>query len=161
MVQKKSPLKKVILSTIGLILILFVLLYEYNQYTLSNKNNIIKVSFINQWPGFELSQLPMIKELLEEKYHKIVIDHNNYDIIIDGVFGNDEISNKNSVKLFFTGEAIKPNIEKYDLSIGFNHIEHEKYMRIPLYYMFYTTKISTNFKRKVCNPDKPFLHVSW
>ena len=39
------------------------------------------------WPGFTIDELPMIKEIIEENGRIIVMDHNNYDLIIHSVFG--------------------------------------------------------------------------
>ena len=75
----------------------------------------------------------MIKEIIEENGRTIVIDHNNYDIIIDSVFGQRNISNKDSIKIFFTGESVRPKLENYDISIDFDYIDHPNYIRIPLY----------------------------
>ncbi|AJQ52121.1 MAG: hypothetical protein AB8U88_06890 [Rickettsia conorii subsp. raoultii] len=63
------------------------------------------------WPGFTIDELPMIKEIIEENGRTIVIDHNNYDLIIDSVFGQRTISNKDSIKIFFTGESVRPKLE--------------------------------------------------
>ncbi|HJD62068.1 MAG TPA: hypothetical protein LFW14_00415 [Rickettsia endosymbiont of Degeeriella rufa] len=52
------------------------------------------------WSGFTIDELPMIKEVIEESGRKIVIDHKNYDLIIESVFGQKKISNKNSIKIF-------------------------------------------------------------
>ncbi|NRB11367.1 MAG: alpha-1,3-fucosyltransferase [Rickettsiaceae bacterium] len=153
----KRNLNKFVNLVLLAILIISIVIFSYFDKSPAKKEELIRVSYINQWPGFELSELPMIKELLEEKFNKVVIDHQNYDLIIDGYFGEEEISNKDAVKLYFVGEAFRPDIEKYDLSIGFNRITHEKYMRIPLYYMYYSDKISTNFKREPCNPNKEYF----
>ncbi|USD86151.1 hypothetical protein [Rickettsia rickettsii] len=53
------------------------------------------------WPGFTIDELPMIKEIIEENGRTIVIDHNNYDLIIDSVFAQRTISNKDSNKDIF------------------------------------------------------------
>lgn len=42
----------------------------------------------------------MIKEIIEESGRRIVIDHKNYDLIIESVFGQKRISNKNIIKIF-------------------------------------------------------------
>ncbi|HJD60946.1 MAG TPA: hypothetical protein LFV90_02045 [Rickettsia endosymbiont of Columbicola hoogstraali] len=52
------------------------------------------------WSGFTIDELPMIKEVIEESGRKIVIDHKNYDLIIESVFSQKKISNKNSIKIF-------------------------------------------------------------
>jgi len=107
------------------------------------------------WPGFTIDELPMIKEIIEESGRTIIIDHENYDLIIDSVFGQRKISNKDSIKIFFTGESVRPKLENYDISIGFDYIDHPNYIRIPLYYMYYGNEINTEYKRSPCNPNKP------
>ena len=109
------------------------------------------------WPGFTIEELPMIKEIIEENEKTIVIDHNNYDLMIDSVFGQRKISNKDSIKIFFTGESVRPKLENYDISIGFDYIDHPNYIRIPLYYMYFTNEVSTEYKRSKCNPNKPYF----
>ncbi|MFV9836542.1 MAG: alpha-1,3-fucosyltransferase [Rickettsia aeschlimannii] len=82
-------------------------------------------------PGFTIEKPPMIKEIIEENGRTIVIDHNNYDLIIDSVFGQRTISNKDSIKIFFAGESVRPKLENYYISIGFDYIDHPNYIRIP------------------------------
>ena len=55
------------------------------------------------------------------------------------------------IKIFFTGESVRPKLENYDISIGFD------YIRIPLYYMYFTNEVSTEYKRSKCNPNKPYF----
>ncbi|ABY73015.1 hypothetical protein [Rickettsia rickettsii] len=47
------------------------------------------------------------------------------------------------IKIFFTGESVRPKLENYYISIGFDYIDHPNYIRIPLYYMYCTNDIST------------------
>lgn len=118
--------------------------------------NTIRVGFINQWKGFTLDSLPMIKELFEERYANVIYDNDNYDVVISGPFGDKgKIKNKDAVKIYFTGEAVRPKIDKYDLSIGFDHIVDPKYIRVPLYYMYFKKDVSVDFNRGECNPNKP------
>ena len=70
-------------------------------------------------------------------------------------------SHKCPIKIFFTGEAIKPrNPENYDLVMGFDYIDHPNYIRVPLYYMYpiYDAhNIRTDYDRGTCNPHKPYF----
>nr|WP_233417761.1 hypothetical protein [Rickettsia conorii] len=45
--------------------------------------------------------------------------------------------------MFFTGESVRPKLENYNISIGFDYIDHPNYISIPLYYMYCTNDIST------------------
>ncbi|WP_225981251.1 alpha-1,3-fucosyltransferase [Rickettsia japonica] len=95
------------------------------------------MSFINMWLGFTIDELPMIKEIIEANGRTIVIDYNNYDLIIDSVFGQRTISNKDSIKIFFTGESVRPKLENYDISIGFDYIDHPNYIMNTFIYVLY------------------------
>lgn len=147
-------LKKVFIVCVSILLI-SICTYDIKSFEPEKNENILRVSFINMWPGFTIDELPMIKEIIEESGKEIVIDHKNYDLIVDSVFGEKKISNKNSVKIFFTGESVRPNPDNYDIAIGFDYIDHPNYIRIPLYYMYFSNEISTEYKRPKCNPNKP------
>lgn len=134
---------------------------KHEIYSKTTKPTLV-VKHVNMWPGFKITDLKMLHELLEENF-EVVADQNssNYDLIIDGVFGNKKIDHIHAVKIFFTGEAYQPRLENYDLSIGFNYIDNPKYIRVPLAYMtgFADMKISSdNFRRKdKCNPNKKYF----
>jgi hypothetical protein len=116
----------------------------------------LKVKILNQWPGFTLDQLYMLNDILTENYN-VKITNKNYDLVIDGVFGEEKEPDQTSIKLFFTGESIKPKLENYDLSMGFDYIDEPNYIRIPLYYMYYGPKVSTEYSRGTCSPDKKYF----
>lgn len=114
----------------------------------------LKVKLLNQWQEASLSKFKIITDILEERYQVIETKSDDYDLVIDGVFGNEEIKNKKAFKIFFTGEAIPAKIEGYDLSIGFDYLENNpNYLRIPLYYFYYGNKIDTSYKREKCRTN--------
>lgn len=116
----------------------------------------VRVSYINLGTGSKLEHLGMIKEILDEKYKNIIIDHRHYDIIFDGPHGKKPIKNNDAVKIYFTGESVTPDVEKYDFSIGYDHISHPKYFRVPLYYMYFKDHLNEEFSRGECRPqEKP------
>jgi len=66
-----------------------------------------------------------------------------------------KIVNPNAFKIFYTGEPTDPKIEGYDLSLGFDYLENENYMRLPLYYLYFDDKLNIAYKRESsCNPSK-------
>ena len=69
------------------------------------------------------------------------------DIELFSVFGdrNNVINSKSKIKIFYTGEPVKTTFFKdysdnllniVDLSIGFNHINNDKYFRFPLWILY-------------------------
>ena len=114
----------------------------------------LKVRLLNQWKGASLTRFEMITDVLEEKYQLTETNSDDYDLVIDGVFGNKSIKNKNAFKIFFTGEAIAAKIDGYDLSLGFEYLEsNSNYIRLPLYYLYYNEKININYKREECRTE--------
>jgi alpha(1,3/1,4) fucosyltransferase len=122
----------------------------------------LTVKYINQWDGFSLEKLETLDDLLKEKYNIVNNQNTNeYDLVIDGVFGKEEITNNKAIKIFFTGEAIEPKLKNYDLSIGFSYNNQPNYIRIPLNYMKKGRNgknlNSKNTRNGLCNPNKPFF----
>jgi hypothetical protein len=117
---------------------------------------VIYYKLINGWPGMKLKHLPLIKEELQTNF-TVKKSNNNYDLIIDGPFFNKKIDNENSIKIYYTGEAVRPKIDGYDLSIGLDYIDHPNYLRIPLYFMYYGAQINLDYTRGPCNSKKKFF----
>lgn len=145
-------MKKILsLLIITLLIILAVVAVQYNLH-----KPVIKVKQLNNLgkPG-KIAR--SIKEVLEERY-RVVITNEDYDIVINDVFGTEsikDISNPDAIKIFHTSEAYLPNLDDYDLVIGFDHVEDPKYIRYPNYY---NEKVKvTDLPREgqgECNPSK-------
>jgi hypothetical protein len=133
--------------------ILFMTIFLY--FDTLNSKPVLKVTHINSHKGFRASHHGIFNDILEEFYDVEYVkpDDNNYDLIFDNVFGNKTIDNKNSIKIFFTGESYDPRIGQYDLSLAFNYTEHPKYMRLPLYYLYFPDKLNTEYDRGKCDPQ--------
>ncbi|MEK6734103.1 MAG: glycosyltransferase family 10, partial [Pseudomonadota bacterium] len=120
---------------------------------------VIKVKLQNLHQNAKITDFSMIKEILEEKYVIKITNKDDYDLIINSVFGNDPINNNNAIKIFFIGEAYPAKLENYDLSIGFAPIDEEwsNYIRIPLYYFYnnINKNLEPSFKRGKCKNDHP------
>lgn len=145
-------MKKILYFLFAILLItasIFLIKYNYHKPVIRVKqlNNLGKPGKIVRY----------IKDVLEERY-RIVVTDTDYEIVVDDVFGNKsikDIDNPNAIKIFYTAEAFLPNIDDYDLVLGFDRVSHPKYIRYPNYY---------NAKAKVtdvprdgqgeCNPKK-------
>lgn len=133
---------------------------EANRSELQNKKPVLKVRLLNQWHGANINQFGIIKEILEEKFTVQETQLDDYDAVIDGVFGYKEIRNNKSFKIFFTGEAKPAKLEGYDISLGFEYelSDANNYLRLPLYYLYFGDLISSSYKRESeCNPNKPYF----
>ena len=93
----------------------------------------IKINFSDFW-------VPLNKKdnyfynLLSQKYEVEISD--NPDFLIYSTFGR-EYLNYDCVKIFFTGENIRPDFNQCDYAIGFDYLEFEdRYIRYPLYLLY-------------------------
>ena len=116
----------------------------------------MRIYFANWWDnGYNSFFHLFIKKHID---NNIEFNINNPDIIICSVYGKryDLIkylyNNKDAITIFFTGECIKhPNHIEYndhllntvDISIGFDEIENENYIRIPLWMIYETLNLNT------------------
>lgn len=70
----------------------------------------------------------------------ITIDNDNPDYLIfgDRNFGENNLqyNDKQCIKIFYTGENQRPWDYQFHYSISFDHIENERYYRLPLYVVY-------------------------
>ena len=118
----------------------------------------IKVKLINHCNETGTINFSLIKNILEEKYIIKVIEGDDYDIIIDGIFGSQKIPENSAFKIFTIGESIPSKISGYNLSLGFDYLVHDNYIRYPIYYVLYGDFIDSKFHRETqCNPNNPYF----
>ena len=119
----------------------------------------LKVRLLNQWHGANINNFGVIKDILEERYIVKETKDDDYDVVIDSVFGYEPINNQRAYKIFYTGERLPAKLEGYDLSLGFDYLEDKNnYVRFPLYYLYFGEMISSDYQRKgECDPNKPYF----
>ena len=155
--EKQLPEEKI--SKLNWVVNLFnSLAYEKHANIAGNYNKPeLKVRLLNQWYGANINNFGIIKDIIEETHIIKITKQDDYDLVLDGAFGS-EIYNNKAIKISYSGEAIPPKLEGYDLSLGFDYFKSEHYVRLPLYYLYFGDLISTDFKRnEECNPDKPYF----
>ena len=129
---------------------IFQLIKSANKATnYDNSKPEIKVRLLNLYPDAVIEHFMPIKEALEEKHQIKITNDDDYDVVIDGVFGRLPINNPQAYKIFITGESIPAKLTGYDLSLGFDYINNDNYIRYPLYYIYYKALINTEYKREV------------
>jgi hypothetical protein len=108
-----------------------------------SNNNVIKLFYINQFPEIEIHTDLIFREALNEIGRVEVTKSKDFDVVVDGIFGNKKIfTSSQAVKLFYVGEALPAKIEGYDLSMGFDDIKASNYIRVPYYYLHLKKKIN-------------------
>lgn len=89
----------------------------------------VRINFCDFWPNFNKERNYLV-ELLKTRFTIEITD--KPDFLIYSVFGN-EHKKFNCVKIFFTGENVRPNFAECDYSFSFDFIDSPKSYRLPLY----------------------------
>ena len=118
---------------------------ELLKININEKNKKLKIKFINWWSqGYNDFFYKFFRKFI---YSNTIIS-DDPDILFCSVFGDrsniiNYIKNKKNIKLkiFFTGEDLHNQYKNYDdhlleivdISLGFEYINHPKYLRFPLW----------------------------
>lgn len=93
----------------------------------------IKIKFVDFWSSFQKENF-YVYQYLAKKYNVVISD--NPDYLFFSSFGYEHL-NYDCVRIFYTGENVRPNFNQCDYAIGFDYIEFEdRYIRFPLYLAF-------------------------
>ena len=132
-----------------------------NEIRFINKSNFNKILFMNE-TGYYLNIsnggaiFKIFESILNKKNIKLLFSKHNPDIELFYVFGEKKeiINSEAKIKIFNTGEPVQVFRKDYsdnciglcDLSLGFNHISNNNYIRFPLW-------ISWNFNITEINKE--------
>lgn len=122
----------------------------------SNYKPELKIRLLNQWSGASISDFHVITDALSEYFSLIITNNDDYQVVIDGVFGNALITNSDAFKIFITEEAKPARIQRYDLSLGFDYLKDTNYFRHPSCYHYYKDP-SNLHRQETCDPNKEFF----
>lgn len=93
----------------------------------------LRINFVDFWPSFNREDNFFI-DILKQYYILELNDEPDY--IIYSCFGK-EYLNYNCIKIFYTGENLRPDFNVTDYAIGFDYITFgDRYIRYPIYLMF-------------------------
>ncbi len=92
----------------------------------------VKIKFTDFWPGFSPSGNYFF-QLLSQDY-KVELSESP-DMIIYSCFGND-FEKYDCIKVFYTGENIRPDFSACDFAISFDYNEDPRHYRLPLYALY-------------------------
>lgn len=70
------------------------------------------------------------------------------DFVIYSVFGKDFL-NYDCIRIFYTGENIRPNFKECDYGFGYDYLANQRYFRLPLYR--FTDGYESLFRKKDVN----------
>lgn len=94
----------------------------------------IKIWFTDFYDGFDPFDNPLLRSL--QQSYEINIDQNEPDYLIYSCYGNDFLNYK-CIRIYYTGENLKPDFNLCDYAIGFDRLEFgDRYLRYPNYAFF-------------------------
>lgn len=96
----------------------------------------IKIYFSDFWGSFYYDN-NYFYNLLKLKYD-IILDGNEPDILFYSVFGNNHhrFDRNKTIKIFYTGENIRPNFNDCDYSFSFDYLDDNRNYRLPLWVLY-------------------------
>jgi hypothetical protein len=100
------------------------------------KSKTIKLMYSDFWPTFNrtgASNDNYFQRLLGSNFR--IEPSEKPDFLIYSVFGN-AYRNYDCVKIFYTGENIRPNFVECDFAFSFDHLLHRRHYRLPLYGLY-------------------------
>jgi alpha(1,3/1,4) fucosyltransferase len=120
--------------------------------------DLIKLKFVDHYQNF-VPETDRIYTFLQ-RYFPVELSDQHPDFIIYSSWGTEHL-NYNCPKIFYTGENHRPNFFLCDYALGFDLLERENYLRVPLYsilwYYDFTKLLFPAFNELiVANPKSKF-----
>ncbi|RCR67627.1 glycosyltransferase [Larkinella punicea] len=95
----------------------------------------IRLWFTDFWDGFNIEDNYFINLLA--KYYRVVLTKKQPDYLIFSWRGKDFYNYKNCIRIFYTGENLRPDFTICDYSISFDYDSYNgRNLRLPLYVMY-------------------------
>jgi hypothetical protein len=92
----------------------------------------LKINFTDFWPNYDKTD-NYFYNLLKSHYD-LFIDENP-DVLFYSSFGHDYL-NYTCIRIFYTGENIRPDFTACDFAFSFDFLAHKKHFRLPLYSIY-------------------------
>jgi hypothetical protein len=113
----------------------------------------LRVGFVDFWPGFDV-QKNYFTDLLQE-ICKIEIC-SEPDLLFFGCYGNDNLKFR-CHKIFYASENMRPSFLACDYSVGFDYLDTDRHLRLPLYLLYGNPEQLVGKQRPLARPeDKRF-----
>jgi len=90
-----------------------------------------KIHFKGFWAGFDCKTHSAFNWIVD--HFGLEVNQHNPDIIVYGYPAPDPTNDEKCIKVFFTGESVSPDFNKYDFAFTFDYSEDPRNFRFPLY----------------------------
>ena len=96
-----------------------------------------KIAFVGFWDDFDPDTLPLVRKI-REVCELEVVKLCEADYVVYSVFSDEHWdAPEDSIKLFYTGEMLTPDLNACDYAMGFDWMSYgDRYFRLPLYYLY-------------------------
>jgi alpha(1,3/1,4) fucosyltransferase len=92
----------------------------------------VRVWYTDFWPGFNPQKLFLLDGLSDDI--KVLLDPEHPDVLFYSCFDTKHRAYDDCVRIFYTGENVRPDFNVCDYGLGFDHISFgDRYLRHPLY----------------------------
>jgi hypothetical protein len=123
----------------------------YNPEKIDVANDVVKIGAINHFFSKFTEPIKDSRLIPLTKNYSTVAQNENADVNIYSVFVKKINRGKNfcqkGVSIFITDESFTANPDFYNLTMGFDHIAHHRYIRYPLYYEYFREKVDPEYIR--------------
>ncbi len=93
----------------------------------------LRIAYADFWDGFDPLD-NFFQKILSTRYTLILSD--NPDVLFFSVAGNENKKFNRCVKIFFSGENVRPDFSLCDYAISSDFIDSDRYYRWPLYNLY-------------------------
>jgi hypothetical protein len=105
-----------------------------------------KICFRDFWPNFDYKQHSAFNWIVEK--FNLQVTQDNPDVVVYSYFGKGPLGSEPFKKVFFTGERMDPDFNKYDFAFTFEYSDDPRNFRFPLYLWHHTNYNSLEKREK-------------
>jgi len=109
---------------------------------------IVRVKFVDFWEGFD-PERNYFTDLIGDAVAVEISDRP--EVVFFSSFGREHEKFPDAMKVFYTGENVRPNRMECDYSIGFDHLGSLRHFRWPLYNLYPRREVDCGNRSGFCS----------
>lgn len=120
----------------------------------------LRILFTDFWPGFDYTNNFFTKALAN--HFRIIIDDQTPQVIIYSCFGFEFLKYKKAIRVFYSGENIRPKFMECDFAMSFDYLDNKvNHLRLPLYALYAENDNLTKIKEvdTIINQQSKFCNM--
>jgi len=97
---------------------------------MTNQKPTIKIKFSNFWEGFRIHN-NSFEDFLTPHFNLDICE--DADFLIYSCFGNSAFRDFKGIRIFYTGENVRPDFNECDFALSFDYLDDPRHIRFPNY----------------------------